>query len=196
MYAMQYELPLPADYDMQIIHTRVKNRGHRTDDFAGLGLKAYLVRERGVDGSPVNEYAPFYLWAATEGMNRFLWGGGGFRGIVDDFGRPAVRHWTGVAAVPGPARAGTVRTATRSLSPIPAGVDPTAVVEAALDGLRQRAQTPGVYCSAVAVDPRHWELLHFTLWTEDSAPDAAGTRYGVLHLSTPHLHTIENGRQW
>ncbi|GGO10638.1 hypothetical protein GCM10010116_21330 [Microbispora rosea subsp. aerata] len=36
-------------------------RGHALDDRAGLGLKAYLIRERGVAGSPVNQYAPFYL---------------------------------------------------------------------------------------------------------------------------------------
>lgn len=76
-------------------------------------LKAYLIRERGRDGSPVNQYAPFYLWADTDGMGRFL---------------------------------------------------------------------PGVDCSALAVDPRHWQLVHFTLW-RDSSPPMAGTRYQVLHLS-------------
>lgn len=25
-------------------------------------------------------------------MSRFLWGGGGFSGIIDSFGRPAVHH--------------------------------------------------------------------------------------------------------
>jgi hypothetical protein len=61
MHAMQYEITLPADYDMEIIRERVATRGAALDDFAGLGLKAYLIRERGVDGSPVNQYAPFYL---------------------------------------------------------------------------------------------------------------------------------------
>ena len=35
-------------------------------------------------------------------MGRFLWGGGGFHGIVESFGRPAVHHWTGVAHERGP----------------------------------------------------------------------------------------------
>jgi hypothetical protein len=34
-------------------------------------------------------------------MAHFLVGGGGFQNIVRDFGRPVVRHWTGVAAVTG-----------------------------------------------------------------------------------------------
>lgn len=76
MYAMQYEITLPADYDMKIIRDRVAGRGRFTDAYEDLGFKAYLVRERGTEGSPVNEYAPFYLWKATGGMNRFLWGGG------------------------------------------------------------------------------------------------------------------------
>lgn len=100
MHAMQYEITLPADYDTGIIRERVATRGHLLDDFPGLGLKAYLMRER-AEGSPVNQYAPFYLWAAPEGMNGFLWGPG-FQGIVDDFGRPVVQHWTGLAYEEGP----------------------------------------------------------------------------------------------
>lgn len=96
MHAMQYELTLPADYDMTVIRDRVSRKGRLLDAWDGLGFKAYLIRERGVDGSPVNQYAPFYLWNTTEGMNSFLWGGA-FQGLVNDFGRPVVQHWTGLA---------------------------------------------------------------------------------------------------
>lgn len=68
---------------MGIIHERVAKKGHLLDTFPGLGLKAYLVREREA-GAPVNQYAPFYLWNTPEGMNSFLWGPG-FQGIVNDF---------------------------------------------------------------------------------------------------------------
>lgn len=96
VHAMQYEIGLPADYDMGVIRRRVADRGHLLDQWEGLGVKAYLMRERGVRGSPVNQYAPFYLWNTVAGMNSFLWGGG-FQGICDDFGRPSARQWTGVA---------------------------------------------------------------------------------------------------
>jgi hypothetical protein len=186
MYAMQYEISLPADYDMGIIRERVATRGHALDDFPGLGIKAYLLRE----GTPVNQYAPFYLWGSTIGMNRFLWGGGGFQGIVTDFGRPSVRHWTGVAFEPGPARTETPRAATRRTERFPDDEDPAVTVERALAQMRNPA--PGVHSAALAVDPRSWELVRFTLWAE--AADGPGTQYEVLHLSAPE--TLPTGRHW
>ncbi|MGO4127598.1 DUF4865 family protein [Inquilinus sp. YAF38] len=188
MYAMQYEITLPADYDMQVIRRRVAVRGPALDALPGLGLKAYLIRERGVDGAPVNQYAPFYLWASTAAMGRFLWGGGGFGGIVDSFGRPAVRHWTGIACLAGPDRSGTSRCATRHAEPLPEDADPAGLVAEAVADLGRRARLPGVHTAALAVDPQSWELVRFTLWT--TAPAADGERYQVLHLSTPQLGEI------
>ncbi|MCZ4122968.1 DUF4865 family protein [Streptomyces sp. H39-S7] len=194
MHAMQYRITLPADYDMRIIRRRVESRGRLLDDFPGLGLKAYLIRERGTDLSPVNQYAPFYLWNTPQGMNSFLWGPG-FQGIIDDFGRPEVGHWTGLAFEPGPAARTVPRAATRRALPIPPGENPAAVIDRALDTAREYAATPGVHSAALAVDPRHWELLHFTLW-EHTAPAEAGDRYQVLHLSAPEQDTIGTGRHW
>jgi hypothetical protein len=183
MHAMQYEITLPADYDMEIIRKRVAARGHLLDDFPGLGLKAYLIRERG-EASPVNQYAPLYLWSAPEGMNSFLWGPG-FQGIIDDFGRPEVQHWTGLSYLEGPAAHSVPRTAVRRRQRIPAAVRrPASVVEAALEESRRLAAAPGAVATALAIDPRHWELLCFSLWEQDS-PKEPGDRYEVLHLSAP-----------
>lgn len=189
MYAMQYSLTLPADYDMQIIRERVATRGHALDAFSGLGLKAYCIRERGIEGSSVNQYAPFYLWASMEGMNRFLWGGGGFQGIIDSFGRPAVEHWTGIACVQGPAQAKFPRAALRQTQSIPLDIDPSLVISRELDKLTEAKDTPGLHTMALALDPRQWELVRFSLW-EQSAPPESGNRYEVLHLCTPHLAEI------
>jgi hypothetical protein len=168
---MQYEITLPADYDMAIINKRVADRGHLMDGFAGLGFKAYLVRT-----TPVNQYAPFYVWTDTVGMNRFLWGGGGFTGVVDSFGRPAVNHWTGVALRRGPDT--EVRAATRVRAPIPAEVELTSYVEGQVAALRRVG-----YASVLGIDPYRWELVRFTLW--DAIPaDEPGDRYQVPHLST------------
>ena len=188
MYAMQYEITLPADYDMTIIRHRIATRGHLLDAFPGLGLKAYLIRERGADDSPVNQYAPFYLWASVAGMNRFLWDGGGFRGIIDSFGRPSVAHWTGVAFLPGPARELTPRAAVRSIEAIPSNADLEALVGREAEQLKRRVQHPGVHSSAFAIDPKGWQVVRFTLW-EDAAPDddPADARFEVLHLSKPHI---------
>ncbi|MFD0276986.1 DUF4865 family protein [Kitasatospora sp. NPDC127111] len=191
MHVMQYEITLPADYDMGIIRKRVADKGHLLDACPGLGLKAYLVRERGQDGAPVNQYAPFYLWRTPEGMNAFLWGPG-FRGLSRDFGRPAVRHWLGSGLSRGPAR-DTPVAATRHVERLPEHTDPAEAVEAALAALPDH---PALHTAAVAVDPGRWELLRFALWA-GPAPDAApGTRYRVLHLSSPELDRLPAGRHW
>jgi hypothetical protein len=193
MYAMQYEIPLPADYDMAIIRHRVATKGPLLDTMPGLGLKAYLIRERGKYDSEVNLYAPFYLWASTEGMNRFLWGGGGFGGIVASFGRPAVQHWTGVACASGPAAQSRPMRATRLVEPFAPDIDPASVVDLAKDEMARRARQPGVHTTAIAIDPQSWKIVHFTLWT-DIAMDVPGIRYEVLHLSVPHLQEILSAR--
>lgn len=195
MHAMNYRITLPADYDMKIIRHRVATRGHLLDGFPGLGLKAYLIRERGVDGSPVNQYAPFYLWNSAEGMNSFLWGPG-FQGLADDFGRPVVEHWTGLGFFRGPSFGAVPRAAARRSEPIAAGDDPAAAVERALDELAGGADRPGLHSAALLVDPRHWEMLRFTLW-QDAAPEVPGEdRHEVLHLSRPGIDDIRTGRQW
>jgi hypothetical protein len=187
MDAMQYEITLPADYDMGIIRERVATRGHLLDDFPGLGLKAYLIRER-EDGSPVNQYAPFYLWTAQEGMHSFLWGPG-FQGIVNDFGRPVVQHWTGLAYGEGPAATAAPRTATRRRLPVPTDVAPARAVSEARARHAREAGEDGVVASALAIDPRRWELLHFTLWAGEPVATEPGPgaveRFQVLHLSAP-----------
>ncbi|MGF1427723.1 DUF4865 family protein [Kitasatospora sp. LaBMicrA B282] len=199
MQAMQYEITLPADYDMGIIRHRVETRGHLLDDFPALGLKAYLIRERGVAGSPVNQYAPFYLWRTAEGANRFLWGPG-FRGLAADFGRPRVRSWLGLAVQDGPAAAVTggpaPSWATRVLTPVGPDGDTAEAIERAVAELTASAEArPELHTTALAVDTARWELVTFTLWTADPGPDH-GDRYRVLHLSRPELAELPRGRHW
>ncbi|MFE0130040.1 DUF4865 family protein [Streptomyces sp. NPDC059037] len=194
MHAMQYEITLPADYDMGIIRDRVAAKGHLLDDCPGLGAKAYLVRERGVDDSPVNQYAPFYLWNTPEGMNSFLWGPG-FQGIVDDFGRPEVQHWTGLAFAEGIASAAPARAAIRRRMSIPdrTPLGPLAA-ELAHEAERLARQDGNIY-AAVSIDPRTWEALHFSVWDHES-PKGVGDVFQVLHLSAPERDLLPRGRQW
>jgi hypothetical protein len=55
-------------------------------------LKAYLIVEKGQYGNIQNEYAPFYVWNKTDGMNSFLLGGP-FNNILDSFGWTQVNTW-------------------------------------------------------------------------------------------------------
>ncbi|MGW1838275.1 DUF4865 family protein [Streptomyces sp. NPDC002067] len=194
MYAMQYTRTLPADYDMEIIRQRVRTRGHLLDDLPGLGLKAYGMRVRGTGGSPVNAYAPFYLWVDPRAMNRFLTGDG-FRGVIRDFGRPPVRHWQGLFHRPGPAAGTAPRSYTLRTVPLPEDADPDASFTEALAGHERLARTSEVHTTAMAYSPASWEVAHFTLWAGE-APDDAGDRYQVLHLSAPDIGALDEGRLW
>jgi uncharacterized protein DUF4865 len=202
MYAKQYEITLPADYDMRIIRQRVSAAHHVLDDRAGLGLKAYLLRERARGGSPVNQYAPFYLWHDTAELARFLVGGAGFERIVRSFGRTSVHHWTAVATVAGPARAAVPTAASRRLTTIPEETDDTGtgltrLIERDIEALDTLARREGVHTALLAVDPRDWRMVRFVLW-EHAVPDDedATEQYEVLHLSTPGLAEVPNGRHW
>ncbi|MFJ9243657.1 DUF4865 family protein [Streptomyces sp. NPDC101776] len=195
MHAMQYGLTLPGDYDMDVIRGRVARVGHLLDDWDGLGFKVYLLRERGVHGSPVNQYAPFYLWNTVEGMNRFLWGGA-FQRLVDDFGRPEVAQWTGLAYEEGgSAGSPAASVAVRRRQRIPEGGELSAVMEEAVDETRRLAGEDGAVFAAAAVDPHRWELVHFSLWEHD-APKADGDVFQVLHVSAPGRDALPRGRQW
>lgn len=194
MHALQYELTLPADYDMGIVRDRVARRGHLLDTWPGLGVKAYLVRERGVHGSPVNQYAPFYLWRTVEGMNAFLWGGG-FQGIADDFGRPPARQWSGLAYEEGTAAAGPAAVAVRHRRPVPDGVPVGEVAEGAARECRRLAGLDGVVLAAAAVDTARWELVLFSL-RQHATPEAEGEVFQVLHVSAPERDRLPRGRQW
>lgn len=178
---------------MDIIRARATRKGPLLDDFPGLGLKAYLMRERGVDGSPVNQYAPFYLWSTPAGMNAFLWGPG-FQGLADDFGRPQVRHWTALAYEEGCAAGATARVAVRRRQGIPEGVRLSEVAGEAVRAARLAA-LDGAVCAATVVDPHHWELVHFSLWDHDT-PKADGDVFQVLYMNTPEHDRLPRGRQW
>ncbi|MEU3842839.1 DUF4865 family protein [Streptomyces sp. NPDC028635] len=194
MHAMQYAMTLPADYDMDVIRTRVSRLGHKLDAWEGLGIKAYLVRERGVDGSPVNQYAPFYLWHSMEGMNRFLWGGA-FQGPVDDFGRPAVRQWTGLAYEEGVAAGSPAAVAIRRRQAVPDGVVLADVMADAAAEAGRLAGEDGAVLAAAVVDSSRWEIVHFSLWS-GGTPKAEGEVFQVLHLSAPGRGRLPRGRQW
>ncbi|MER5303544.1 DUF4865 family protein [Streptomyces lasiicapitis] len=194
MHAKQYEITLPADYDMGVIRERVATKGHLLDAFPGLGFKAYLMRERGVGGSPVNQYAPFYLWNTPEGLNSFLWGPG-FQGLSEDFGRPVVQHWMALGYEDGAAVGARPVAAVRHRRPVPEGTRNGDLADELLAEARSLADLDGSVGVVVAVDPRHWEAVTFSLWA-DEAPKAAGEVFQMLHFSSPELGLLGRGRAW
>ncbi|MCB0895000.1 MAG: DUF4865 family protein [Nocardioides sp.] len=195
MQLMQYEITLPADYDMGIIRHRVATRGSKTDEFPDLGLKAYLVRERGSHGSPVNQYAPFYSWVGPGGMNQFLFGSP-LEGIRADFGRPIVRTWQTVGVFNGPVPSRLPIAATRDVAAVDPGEALDGVVSRLLDQAIALADHPDLNAVAVGIDPFTWQQVHFALWNGEPPHEEPGDRYDVLHLSQPKRGSLPEGRAW
>jgi hypothetical protein len=192
VHVMQYDIGLPADYDMVTIEHRVATRGSATDEFPHLGLKAYAVRRIGRHGSAVNAYAPFYLWRDPAGMNAFLYGP--FENITRDFGRPPVRHWVGVAFHRGAEIDAVPVFATRETRPLPPDGAPGAAVERAVVDVEH---ADGMHSTAVAVDPLRWEVVRYVLWSRvPDGWDPETTPFDVLHASTPELADLPTGRLW
>lgn len=187
MQAMQYDIALPADYDMETIRRRVRDRGSLTDEFPDLGLKAYCVSDAARTGQP-NAYAPFYLWTASAGMAQFLFGDP-FAGLSASFGRPRVDHWLGLAFTPGAAIGSPPRSATRHVELIAPTTDLRALRDTETLRGRDTATASTVHSRATAVDPVTWQIVRFTLWT-DAVESHTGDDlrvYEVLHLSRPGL---------
>lgn len=178
MIAMQYSITLPADYDMEIVARRIRERGHLMNGFPGLGFKAFLMARRsgGACPSATNLYAPFYLWRRAEGMADFL-SGPGFAALSGDFGRPSVTTWALWHARLGEAIA-EARFAQRLVMPIGP--------EADLGALRQEeghwaenATAEGAVAAVAAFDPGAWALIRFGLWRQ---PIIAPSNHAQLYL--------------
>lgn len=92
MIVMQYRFTLPADYDMAVIETRIRENGAKLDGFPGLLFKAYLFSRCDDLYCDENRYAPLYVWQHSEAMARFLHTPG-FKKLTQDFGWPQIDSW-------------------------------------------------------------------------------------------------------
>jgi hypothetical protein len=181
MYAMQYAIPLPADYDMRIIRDRVARGGPLFDGFPGLGFKAFLMREKAA-GAPQNEYAPFYVWNDIEGMRAFCWGEPGFSAIVRDFGRPPIQDWTIVGTTAGPVALRDARSFALRSVPLPDGATPSHVL-AGMTGEFLGSVTATTVRRVAAVDVTTWTVVLAELSAYPVSYGGDAVRYDVLHVS-------------
>lgn len=188
MIAMQYGFTLPADYDMTIIDRRMRDKGPLLDGYPDLRFKAYLAARR-KEGDPLereNLYAPFYLWDAPSGIDRFL-SGPGFSAVTRDFGWPVVRTWVVWHAEIG-ADVTQASHADRLISPIAPHADLDALRREA-DAETEAAMRAGALAVVTGFDPTGWTRMRFRLWSSPppSASDA-GQSYTVGHVSPGEGH--------
>lgn len=187
MIAMQYSFPLPADYDMDIVDGRIRDKGPLLDNFPDLVFKAYLTARKGdaVTGSRNNLYAPFYVWDGSRGLNDFLCGPG-FAGVSAAFGRPEVETWIPWQTTISP-DIREARFATRDVSDISAGADLAALRAEGCMAAAADVEAGGALASVSAFDPTSWKHLRFRLWRElPQKPLSEETlAYRLGHLSLP-----------
>lgn len=176
MIAMQYRFRLPIDYDMRIIENRVRENGHRLDNFPGLILKAWCFANIGdpqISGEPL--YAPFYLWQDSASMARFIQSDG-FKKLVSDFGRPAIDDWLVLYYLPGHDLHRSAF-AQREIEPIAADSD--------LSRINTMPVPPADITRILAWDLRQWRRLSFQLSSQPFNDVPGAERYRVGHLSLP-----------
>lgn len=193
MIIKQYSIGLPADYDMGIIRRRVSEKGPAFDSFPGLGLKAFMICEKGRCGAPCNQYAPVYLWPDVEPLWHFI-AGDGFRGIIDSFGRPSIQYWLGLAYARRPEiDLKTLRSVSCEEEHIAPGTDLKALRQ---HENRQAREIVGsisdLAVRAVGVDIDRWSLVRFNYWArEQSTLPESATSYEVLHVSAPRADALD-----
>lgn len=180
MLAMQYSFTLPADYDMDIIARRIRDKGPMLDGFPRLRFKAYLsARKR--EGSAENLYAPFYLWDHPDGLSNFL-AGPGFATLTRDFGWPRVATWI-VWHAELVQDLAAARFASREIQAIAPYSDLAALRKSATDMARGPSNT---LADLVGFDPTAWTFVRFRLWRELPEILTADTQsYAVGHMSLP-----------
>ncbi len=181
---------------MGIIRDRVATHGSSFDAFPGLGLKCFLIRERGRHGAEAGQYAPVYLWPHEEQMWGFL-AGPAFARIKSDFGVPPVATWPGLTFARGRRLANPrlIDSVTRTTVPVPPASD--------LQALRSRERADAaaavagddtLLARAVGLDPRSWDLVRFDYWARPQADHPAEAHgYEVLHSSAPALAELAPG---
>ncbi|WP_428647619.1 DUF4865 family protein [Roseibium sp.] len=161
MIAMQYGFTLPADYDMDIIERRIREKGHLLDGFPDLRFKAYLSADRS-KGSADNLYAPFYLWNAPAGVDKFLTGPG-FETLTRDFGWPEAKTYIVWHAALGQGLR-EARVACRDIEPIRPHSDLLALRAAEIGSAQRALETDGTLALVTAFDPSTWTLMRFGLY--------------------------------
>ncbi|MBK1819421.1 MULTISPECIES: DUF4865 family protein [Burkholderia cepacia complex] len=190
MLTAYYVHRLPADYDLDIIRNRVRERGRLWDDTPDLLFKGFLLREAGRHGATENGYASFYLWRNEQAFARFVTDGR-YRVVTDSFGRAPIDTQVALDARKGSASTG--RFAHLETIEIPADADLDAALAREIARNREAAARQGVVAAAVSLDPLRWRLTRALVTEHEPDHGGVGTVYQVLHLARPLLDTLEAG---
>lgn len=184
MLIAHYGHRLPADYDINIIRSRAKARGHLWDAIPKLAFKAFLLRERGSFGAIGSEYSSLYLWREDEGFRNFLVDGR-YKIVTDSFGRAQIETRTVLDALRG--SGSDARFLYKRDQDIPLDADLTSAFANEIERNREAARQPGAVAAAVGVDAQNWTFTRVLLSENEPSGKEEGTAYQVLYLAQPLL---------
>jgi hypothetical protein len=184
MIIAHYGHRLPADYDIGIIRSRARARGHLFDAIPNLAFKAFLLRERGSFGAITSEYSSLYLWREDEGFRNFLVDGR-YKSVTDSFGRAQIETRVALDALRGSGR--EARFLYKQEQDIALDTDLTSAFAAEIERNREVSQRPGAVAAAVGVDVQNWKFTRVLLSENEPGGREEGAAYQVLYLAKPLL---------
>ena len=182
MLAMQYSIPLPANFDAERIYERVNARRTLFDGHAGLLHKSFIYSEED------HLYAPFYVWKSADEAQAFLLDDL-FKGVVDAFSRHRVRSWIVLSLAYGNKELKPAH-AQREIDAVPAEEPLPRFCAREKEAQSKLLADPALYFHVLALDADRWELMRYSLWRDKESAARAGLpdcvqNYKVLHVSEP-----------
>ena len=187
MITAHYAHRLPVDYDLSIIRSRAKARGHLFDAIPELYFKGFLLRERGRFGAIQNEYSSLYLWRRDEGFRDFLVDGR-TKSVTDSFGRPQIETRFVLDALQGSGEA--ARFLYKEERTTAHDSDLTSVFAEEIARNREASQQAGVVAAIVGVDAERWRFTRVLLSEREPSGAKGEEAYQILYLAKPLLETL------
>jgi Domain of unknown function (DUF4865) len=175
---MQYETPLPDEFNMEEVRNRALNVAPKFDEYPGLNFKLYGVNQHAE--AAVNEYSSIYLWSDPESMRGFL-EGDLFANYSQVFARPSVRSWLIHETVGDREILREGRFCLRQIIPLPRQTQ----VDGFLNSWILRQSTPEAIYRVVGFDPFQWQFIDLTVWRNRPELREASHRYALVHVSLP-----------
>jgi hypothetical protein len=177
---MQYETPLPDDFDMNQVRGRVQRVSSPFDHYEGLYFKLYGVNDR--METPVNEYSSIYLWSSVSAMRGFLLSDL-FDNYAQAFARPSVKSWITQVARGDAGHLASAVWAVRQTFGIPRQTR----VGDFLHAWIKRNEYPTALLQVFGFDASSWEAIDLTIWRE--TPEVKRSinahLYHLAHVSLP-----------
>jgi hypothetical protein len=184
---MQYETPLPDDFDMDEVRVRARKMSPQFDHYQGLIFKLYGVND--AKNSAVNEYTSIYLWNSLEPM-RGLLEGDLFDNYAQAFARPNVRSWLihdifgDISSLP------DARFSLRRVISIPRQTK----IGEFLHSWAQRERRTESLLQVIGFDPWQWQLADFSIWPDQPETLDFGHTYSLIHVSLPEAAETQTSR--